>query len=368
MFAASLFVSCDEENEVVTYTGYVIHSDTREPFSNLEVSVTDGQHINKIEHTDAAGFFSILVRFNEINSSYYLLIGDVSCNQVKREFKGFGQSVVDLGTIEVEGPKVPTVTTASVSAITAGSASCGGNVTDDGRAEVSARGVCWSKAEYPTLSDAHTTNGNGKGEFQSQLTNLEAGVKYYVRAYATNRLGTSYGNQVSFETTTGLPVVSTDSVGNIRASSAICYANVTSNGGYKLIEKGVCWSPNTSTPALDKPHTTEAGTTGAFSSMMINLQANTTYYVRAYATNENGTTYGDCIQFKTGNGMPIVQTLDPGEVTSNSILAIGNVLDDEGSPITERGIVYSTLPYPTIGNGNKVESGSVFGNYYKCIA
>ena len=94
----------------------------------------------------------------------------------------------------------PTVTTNSVSDITFESATCGGNVTDDGGANVTARGVCWSTSQNPTISDNKTTDGSSTGIFTSQLSNLSENTKYYVRAYATNEKGTSYGEQKSFTT------------------------------------------------------------------------------------------------------------------------------------------------------------------------
>ena len=97
----------------------------------------------------------------------------------------------------------PTVTTTSITNITANSASGGGNVTADGGATVSARGVCWSISQNPTTSDNKTTDGSGTGSFTSSLTGLSPNTTYYVRAYATNSAGTSYGSQVSFTTSTG---------------------------------------------------------------------------------------------------------------------------------------------------------------------
>ena len=94
----------------------------------------------------------------------------------------------------------PTVTTDPVSDITAFSATCGGNVTANGGANVTARGVCWSTAHNPTITDAHTTNGTGTGAFTSAMTGLMRGTTYYVRAYATNRVGTAYGEEVAFTT------------------------------------------------------------------------------------------------------------------------------------------------------------------------
>ena len=94
----------------------------------------------------------------------------------------------------------PTVTTNSVSNITFESATCGGNVTDDGGANVTAGGVCWSTSPNPTTSDNKTTDGSGIGSFTSKLTNLNENTTYYVRAYATNEKGTSYGEEKSFTT------------------------------------------------------------------------------------------------------------------------------------------------------------------------
>jgi len=93
---------------------------------------------------------------------------------------------------------VPTVTTTAVTNITNSTAVSGGNVTNDGSATVTARGVCWSINQSPTISDSHTTNGSGTGSFTSNITGLIAGLRYYVRAYATNISGPAYGNQLSF--------------------------------------------------------------------------------------------------------------------------------------------------------------------------
>ena len=98
-------------------------------------------------------------------------------------------------------PKVPTVSTASVSAITDSTADCGGTITSDGGAAVSVRGVCWSTGATPTTADNTTADGDGSGNFTSSLTGLTAGTPYYVRAYATNSVGTAYGSVQSFSTT-----------------------------------------------------------------------------------------------------------------------------------------------------------------------
>lgn len=97
---------------------------------------------------------------------------------------------------------LPTVTTSSITAILATSATGGGNVTATGGCAVTARGVCWSTSTNPTISNSHTTDGSGTGSFTSSITSLMCGLTYYARAYATSSAGTSYGSQVSFTTTT----------------------------------------------------------------------------------------------------------------------------------------------------------------------
>ena len=94
--------------------------------------------------------------------------------------------------------QLPTVTTDSVTNITQTTVTCGGNVTSGGDTPVTARGVCWSTSHNPTISNSHTTDGTGTGSFTSSITGLTANTTYYVRAYATNSAGTTYGNEVSF--------------------------------------------------------------------------------------------------------------------------------------------------------------------------
>jgi len=93
-----------------------------------------------------------------------------------------------------------TLTTTDISNITSTSAKSGGNISNDGGASVTVRGVCWSTLQNPTIADNKTTDGSGTGSFTSNLTGLNAGTIYYVRAYATNIVGTNYGNQISFTT------------------------------------------------------------------------------------------------------------------------------------------------------------------------
>ncbi|NBC03658.1 MAG: hypothetical protein GVY20_08150 [Bacteroidetes bacterium] len=98
----------------------------------------------------------------------------------------------------------PTVETASISSISANTAVSGGNITNDGKAKVTTRGVCWSTSENPTLNDSCSDDGDGVGNFTSDITSLFPNTRYYVRAYATNSAGTGYGNQRNFVTDEGI--------------------------------------------------------------------------------------------------------------------------------------------------------------------
>jgi len=97
-------------------------------------------------------------------------------------------------------PVVPTLTTADISAITSFTATGGGNVTKDGGAGITARGVCFGTKASPTVADSKTTDGNTTGAFTSSLKGLTHNTTYYVRAYATNSAGTGYGPEVTFKT------------------------------------------------------------------------------------------------------------------------------------------------------------------------
>ena len=107
--------------------------------------------------------------------------------------------VLSFYTDEEESEK-PTVTTGSISSITHVSAICSGNVTSAGTSNVTERGICWDKSDYPKTSDYKVVSGSGTGSFTGKLTGLKPDTRYRVRAYATNNEGTTYGEQKLFRT------------------------------------------------------------------------------------------------------------------------------------------------------------------------
>lgn len=173
-------------------------------------------------------------------------------------------------------------------------ATCGGNVISDGGSEVAERGVCWATTPNPTTSGSHLASGTGTGDFSVNLSGLTANTTYHVRAYAVNEKGTAYGDDVTFRTEAyTIPTVVTGEVTNITSTSATCSGNVTSNGGSTVTARGICWSRTNQNPTISDSHTTEGTGTGNFTSNLTGLSQNATYYVRAYATNNLGTGYGE---------------------------------------------------------------------------
>ena len=198
---------------------------------------------------------------------------------------------------------IPTVLTTAATQVTTNSAVVGGNVTDDGGAEVTERGIVYSTTPNPTTANSKLTSGSGVGEFTCDLTDLQSNATYYARAYAINKKGTAYGEEVSFTTNKQivLPSITTNAITQITETSAVAGGNVTSDGNASVTERGVVYSTNPN-PVITNLYNTikPCGSgTGSFTCELTNLQPNTTYYLRAYATNSIGTAYGEEVSFTT---------------------------------------------------------------------
>jgi hypothetical protein len=198
--------------------------------------------------------------------------------------------------------QIPAIGTKPIINLTSTSAKSGGIIKSDGGSNIALRGTVWNTSENPTINNktGMTIDGQGIGEFTSDITNLTAHTTYYVRAYATNSAGTSYGRQVSFKTGQNIvvPTLSTTDITSITTSTASGGGTIADDGGASVTVRGVCWStsPNPTT-ANDK--TSNGIGIGAFTSSITGLNANTTYNVRAYAINSAGTAYGTQVSFKT---------------------------------------------------------------------
>ena len=142
-------------------------------------------------------------------------------------------------TFNTFNPVVPTVTTTAATGITGGVANSGGNVTNDGGAFVNEKGVCWSTSPTPTIADSKSVGGNNTGTYTNIANGLVPSTTYYLRAYATNVVGTGYGNQISFTTSATL------SIGSYYQGGIIGYFLQSGDPGYSsTIQHGIIFSQN----------------------------------------------------------------------------------------------------------------------------
>lgn len=219
-----------------------------------------------------------------------------------------------------------TISTGTVTELAATSAKVSGNITSAGGGTVSSRGICWSTTQNPTVSNNKTTEGTGAGQYTSTLTGLLAGTTYYARAYGENSRGIVYGSQVTF-TTLGPPTLMTTAVSNITATSATSGGTFISDGGSPITAKGVVWSTSPN-PTIDLATKTNDGTGGAsFSSSISGLVKSTKYFIRSYAINALGVSYGEEFSFTT--------IIPPDETILNNLIAFypfnGNANDESGN-------------------------------------
>ena len=319
-------------------------------------STSPNPTINDNKTSDGAGigtYNSSITGLNK-NTTYY--VRAYASNSVGT---GYGN---EISFTTLKDIVKPTVKTNEVSSVVQDAAICGGVVIDDGGATVTARGVCWSTSPNPTTNGNHTDDGTGEGDFTSAITGLTAGTTYYVRAYATNEKGTSYGEEKSFMTSIymDLPILTTKEIEDITETSATSGGEVVSDGGAPVIARGICWSTSQN-PTIDDNDgmTTDGNGTGTFTSDLVNLTANTTYYVRAYATNVMGTAYGEQRSFTTEEEEaeltpPTVITSEVIDITETTAVSGGNVTDDGGATVTARGICWSTSQNPTIDDNDGI--------------
>ena len=238
----------------------------------------------------------------------------------------------------------PTVTTQAVTAITTTTATGNGNVTDLGLPNPTEHGVVWSTTENPTTADSKTTDGpvSATGAFTSNITGLTPGTLYHVRAYATNAVGTSYGEDVTF-TTQVAPAVTTLAVSNIGDTTATANGDITSLGMPNPTQYGMVWD-TAADPTIALSTKTEQGApagTGAFTSSITGLTQGTLYHVRAYVTNAVGTVYGEDVTFTTIYGAS-TSTPATNAGTGASVTGVGTVAWSNPNRITADDTLYAT--------------------------
>ncbi|MBO4874591.1 MAG: hypothetical protein J5542_04715 [Bacteroidales bacterium] len=387
LFSVIIFSSCEKQNElffppevgdVKLYgeTAKTVYAESYiEDSKNIEVTECgfyvypndDKTNVRLVTAVLSNGMFS--VKIDSLNPGTYYRIKAYARNAAG---VGYSDSEKNCKTLFA----LAEISTNEVLEIRPTTAVCGGNISSSGGLPIMERGVCWSTSQNPTTNDAKTTDGTGMGNFTSNITGLTDGTTYYVRAYATNEMGTAYGEEKSF-LTTSKPTVTTYPVTEISGTSAVCGGNVTSTGSSAIVARGVCWATHYN-PTIEDDKTFDSVDTGSlFTSNITGLTEGTTYYVRAYATNGDGTSYGEERVFRTLS-LPVVSTNAVTNISQGTAVCGGNVSSDGGVYIIARGVCWNTSPNPTISDSKTIDgsgSGSFTSNitglasgttYYVC--
>jgi hypothetical protein len=339
--AASATVSgqiVDDGNAIVSERGVAISKNTDPTINDTRIAGGSGEGTFTVDLTGLTAATTYHVRAygtNSVGTSYGL-------------DKTFTTSATN-----------PTLTTSEASSISYTTVTIGGNISSDGGSAILSRGICYGTTPNPTTANQKTTESVGTGAFSSNLTSLSVSTKYYARAYATNAVGTSYGNEISFTTLTQvIPIVTTTAITEISVGSAKSGGNITNDGGSSITARGVCWGLNPN-PTIADSKTSDGNGNGSFTSSISQLSSSKKYYVRAYATNSVGTAYGEELNFTTpASPIPLNGLVGWWPFNSNAKDESGNGYDLSTSNVTYStnrfGIQQSTASF----NGIELGGGS----------
>ena len=218
---------------------------------------------------------------------------------------GWGVGCVEDPVIEggLRNAQEPSVRTVEILKSTASSVTVSGEVTRENGAPVTEAGFCWGhESDFPFREDARKAVSEGKKTYETTIENLVNDVEYYVRAYATNAYGTVYSEGEGIHTVleSELPTVATGEVTDIRSGTARVTGEVLAEGVSPVSESGVCWGTDAN-PTLNacEGFLALSSGKGPIEGIIDGLRGGETYYVRIYARNEAGVTYGESVSFQT---------------------------------------------------------------------
>lgn len=164
----------------------------------------------QIWNTDSSGVIGTMKTEKTLSNVVNASLGSATTIHAFFGAAGSRMSRIDDFGIDLSGATIieegePVILSGTLGTPTDTTISFGGNATDDQGSAITAKGVCWSTSTSPTTSDSCTNDGSGTGSFSSSVSGLTAGTTYYIRAYATNAIGTSYGAESSFTTSGSTP-------------------------------------------------------------------------------------------------------------------------------------------------------------------
>ncbi|MBR4217840.1 MAG: hypothetical protein IKR71_02195 [Bacteroidales bacterium] len=267
-------------------------------------------------------------------------------------------------TTEAVSPEMPEVETdrANTSSYDEKAAQLNGKVISAGYCTMSETGFYMGTTENPAKDGQKFVSADPTAtDFTYNTELLTPATTYYYVAFATNEVGTAYGEVKSFKTreAKALPEVVTVKVDAFSTSADVNCEVVSS--GETVTERGICFSKSENPDTTATKVVDSNPKVGTYTLTANGLEENTTYYVKAYATSWAGIAYGDTIKFSTVTlSIPEVKTLSVDKVGSSSATVTSKLMVMGGSANLEVGVVCSdTVAEPTTENGLKFEGGSV---------
>jgi hypothetical protein len=263
-------------------------------------------------------------------------------------------------SMSVIQPSAPDLLNGQASGITYNSAQVSGTLTSLGSSAITQHGHCWSTSPNPTTTDNKTTLGGTTllASFMSNITGLSTNTTYYVKAYATNAVGTTYSDAITFTTLPPPTVatVQTTRTENIKHNQIDGVGNITVLGDGLVTDYGFCYSTSNATPTISDSKASLGQTTqlGNFTVTVTGLKASTKYYLRAYAVNSMGTAYGGVVEATTTDAPPVV----------TSGLVAYYTFDNENCNEAQGKSEYNGAEQ---GSGNRVWSSDIPGNSGKSL-
>lgn len=272
-------------------------------------------------------------------------------------------------TIRAYGDTKPILNMIDVQNITKTSADFLGEILDAGDPVYTERGFVYATSSMPTIDNTIakiTSTINNNTQYTSAVTGLIEGYTYYVRAYAINNVGISYSsNEVKFSTIAQSVEITTDDVTDIDviAESAVLNATMTNVGSPRFTERGFYYGTNPEPTASDNVIRDYGTKAGKFSATVTNLQSSATYYVRAYAIQNDKHIYGETKVFGIHSEPSQVSTSSARSVTSTGATLYGYVSAIGSPAYTEKGFCYATHSNPSISTNKRAVSGYGVGDY-----
>lgn len=308
-----------------------------------------------VEHpvTDRTSDFS--VRLSDLNPGttyYYCAYAYSGYSFAKGEVRSFKTTDSNAPIFASITSPVTDITTCQVSA----------SLLDEGGSEIELSGFCWKKAEEgePTTNDHIQNVVVTNGSMAVELTGLEPDTEYIVRAYATNHTGTGYSESIRVKTKPTLaPTLSAITQKEATDFSVTIEARITDVGTSAVTEAGFCWSADSQVPDITGSHVDLSeqleGDNMAMVTTLKDLKPGTTYYIRAYAINGEGTTYSEVTTFTTAEAKtPVVSAITQKSSADFSVTLEVEVTDGGNSAVTKAGFCWSTdNKEPTVSDSTK---------------